>query len=160
MAKEALQQQWVDHDFPTPSPLKSAQLHIKLNVVIEEVYQQIRQGNFLKSKKGKVKFKGKLCLGSFHLLLASDLVSWLIKQGKEKADAIKLGSYHLYAPLTSLRSEITGSRLYRRYQTSRKAIQQRFFELVLFCRQRRISVKLQAHKTATAHGQDGRSSES
>lgn len=91
MAKEALQQQVPDHDFPTPSTLKAVQLHIKLNVVIEEVYQQIRQGSFL--KKGKVKFKGTYVNLKKLTPLASDLVSWLIKQGKEKADAIKLGMF-------------------------------------------------------------------
>jgi hypothetical protein len=56
LAKEALQKDVADPDFPSPSPSKAPQLHIKLNVVIEDVFQQIRQGNFL--KKGKIKFKG------------------------------------------------------------------------------------------------------
>jgi hypothetical protein len=35
-----------------------------------------------------------MVLPSLILFVASDLVSWLCKQGKEKADAIKLGKFH------------------------------------------------------------------
>eukprot|EP01126_Amoeba_proteus_P032694 TRINITY_DN3190_c0_g1_i5.p1 TRINITY_DN3190_c0_g1~~TRINITY_DN3190_c0_g1_i5.p1 ORF type:complete len:362 (+),score=69.90 TRINITY_DN3190_c0_g1_i5:491-1576(+) len=76
LAQEALQREIDDPDFPPSSTLKSVSLHIRLNVVIEDLYQQLRNGNFL--KKGKVKFK------------ASALINWLLKQGKEKNDALKL----------------------------------------------------------------------
>eukprot|EP01126_Amoeba_proteus_P032702 TRINITY_DN3190_c0_g5_i1.p1 TRINITY_DN3190_c0_g5~~TRINITY_DN3190_c0_g5_i1.p1 ORF type:complete len:318 (+),score=69.69 TRINITY_DN3190_c0_g5_i1:162-1115(+) len=78
LAKEALCKEVLEEpDFPPVRPLTLvSRPHTKLNVVLEEIYKELRNGAFL--KKGKTKFK------------ASALVNWFLKQGKERTDAMKL----------------------------------------------------------------------
>src|SRR5947207_3093635 len=90
MAKDALAKGVPDHDLPHPFPLKTLPVHIKLNVVIEEVYQQIRQGNFLKKGKTGELLKRNACVMGQHLVtfMIAIIEDFVDERGTIEADKL------------------------------------------------------------------------